>query len=93
MGKYLKPYGEVQMLKLDSKNKTLRLAIDLKGESEKVEIEIRDYQIAKQGEQDVLIAGSIETSREWLNTVLEKYVFGNQIPIPPEIAKALGFVV
>lgn len=89
LGLYLKPYGEVQELRLDSKEKTLLFTIRLKGECEVLEVLIRDYRITKNGQQDVLIARHIETSRQWLNTVAEFYASERPIPVSPNLAMAL----
>lgn len=86
---YLNPYGDVQELRLDSKEKTLLFTIRLKGEYEVLEVLIRDYRIIKNGAQDALIAGHIETSRQWLNTVAEVYASERPIPISSKLALAL----
>jgi hypothetical protein len=89
---YCKPYGEVRELRLDSRNKNLTIVLLLNGEQEPVEIMVRDYHVTKQGDQDMLVAGCIETSRQWLTTVAVTYLQGRSIPISPELAMGLQIV-
>lgn len=89
---YCKPYGEVRELRLDSRKKNLTIGLLLDGEQEPIEIVVREYRVAKQDDQDVLIAGHIETSRQWLTTLAATYVQGRPIPISPELAMGLQVI-
>lgn len=92
VGRYLKIYGEVQELRLDSQEKSICFTILLKGEHAALEILVRDYRLEKHDGQDVLIVGHIETSRHWLTVVAGACAQERPLPIPAELATALRVV-
>ncbi len=71
---YLQPYGTLTKLEVDSHNKSLFLILDLKGESQLIEIRVKHYQLVDRNGDTFLEVGEIETSREWVNTLLREHL-------------------
>jgi hypothetical protein len=80
---YLQPYGSLTELKIDSQNKSLFLIVELKGESEPLEIRVPRYELIQHGDETFLELGEIITSREWLNLLLRDHV--NEKVIQPKL--------
>jgi hypothetical protein len=71
---YLEPYGTLTKLEIDSKNKSVSLALELKGESQPIEIRVKHYELVDHDNATYLEVGEIETSREWVNTLLREHL-------------------
>ena len=71
---WLKPYGTLTELDIDSEKKTLALTLELKGESQPVQIRIKHYELVEREDETYLELGEIETSREWVNTLLRDHL-------------------
>ena len=82
---YLQPYGSLTELRVDTQNKSLFLILELKGESEPLEIRVPRYELIQQGDETFLDLGEIFTSREWLNLLLRDHV--NEKIIKPQLRK------
>lgn len=87
----LQPYGTMTSLNINSAEKSIHVSLDLKGEDSPLDISLLDYQIVKDGGDTIFRIGSIETSREWINQLIQSYLPENKksIPLPP---KAAGIV-
>jgi hypothetical protein len=77
-------YGRVESFALNSTDKTLKLSLSLKGESQPVKIEAR-YRVVKKDSGKFLVIDSPVSSREWLNLLIRDYYRPEQskIPLPP----------
>jgi hypothetical protein len=82
---YLQPYGSVTELMIDSQNKSLFLILELKGESQPVEIRVPRYELVQRGNETYIELGEIITSRDWLNTLLREHL--NEKIIKPRLQK------
>jgi len=89
----LKEYGEIVEFTLDSDEKTITLEILLEGEMEALRVEVKSYVIVQEDEKHFLLAKDIITSRAWINTLAEKYLYGQKLQIPAEYVKMLKLVV
>ena len=89
----IKRYGKMLKLELDSKEKSIRMEILLKGESEPLHVHVRHYEILEEEGRHYLLAEEIHTSREWINTVAREYLSGQRFEIPEQYAKMLKLVV
>ena len=65
-------YGRVESFALNSTDKTLKLSLSLKGESQPVNIEAR-YRVVKEDSGNFLVIDSPVSSREWLNLLIRDY--------------------
>ena len=66
--------GRMTTLSLDSKARTIQLKLELKGEPVPVEILLRDYRVVEAGGTTFLEFGAVETSREWMNVLLQEHL-------------------
>jgi hypothetical protein len=79
--------GSMLNLKIDTQKRIISVTIDLKGESAPLAVEISDYGITDEGNQTFLeLDGTkVQTSREWLNTLLRGQ--HQRIPLPKDAAR------
>ena len=82
---YLEPYGTLTELVVDSKEQSLFLKLELKGENQPLEIRVPRYELISRGDATFLELGEIVTSREWLNTLLWDHL--NEKVIQPRLAQ------
>ena len=87
LDKVLEPYGRSTDFRLDSKHRNIELTVQLHGEVQPLQVMVRGYRIIVEGDRYFVEAGEIVTSREWLNTALEKYGFGRRVEIPARYAR------
>ena len=86
----LKKYGKLTVLEIDKENKTISANLDLKGEIEGVQIRLSNYRlIQEEDENPVFEPGTIEVSREWLDTLLKTLVKKSVIPKQIEVKNLL----
>jgi hypothetical protein len=74
-------FGRMLDLKVDSKEKTIRAEVLLKGEKEPIEIRIGHYEVRTEGSSGLALS-SIKTSRPWIDEVIA--LKGPEIFIPIE---------
>jgi hypothetical protein len=82
----LQPYGRIVDLKLNSRDKTLEVTLELKGEQQLMHIDIQEYELFKEQNRSFLIIKKGSTSREWLTALLEKFVIGKRLEVPADAA-------
>ena len=85
----LKKYGKMTKLVIDKENKIISADLVLRGESEGVQIMIKNYRLIQEGENPVFETGAIEVSREWIDELLKNLVKKNVIPERVEIKNLL----
>ena len=84
-----KRLGTMTSLKIDSKNKTIHLELDLDGEASPIQVEVRQYQLLQEDGKMFLRVDSIETSRRWINVLLAEYLVERKFEVPKAAAIAL----
>ena len=90
INQYIKEYGEIVKLNLNSKFKSMDLEIMLDGEHESLTVQIENYAIT---EDDCLRISGITTSRTWINKLASKYLEGKEFRVPTEYAQMLRTMV
>ena len=81
MMKY-KTIDVVTELAIGTSQKTIRVGSDLKGEPSPILINVASYELSeKTGELQVALQ-TVNASREWITTVLNKYVVGETFQLP-----------
>ena len=85
----IKRYGEVDELKIDSRQKTVDIVCTLKGESAPVTVRIENYRIEKDGGTSFVEITAVVCSRTWLLHLLEDHVRGRRLELPSWAAAAL----
>ena len=77
----LKQYGKMTRLEIDKANRTISADLDLKGDNTVVQIKLSNYRLIEEaGRHPVIEPGTIETSREWLDALLQTLVKASVIP-------------
>ena len=86
----LKPYGTAKSLRLNSTDKSASVVLDLKGETQPVEIELTRYELSQEGGKVFLIVHEAKTSREWLTILARDHLLGKKIELPEQAAAYAG---
>lgn len=89
---HIKEYGEVIKLNIDNDRSVAELAIDLKGELETLELNVK-YEVERQGSESMIIVNEAHASKQWIDALLSKYAIGRKIPIHAEFAELLEDVL
>jgi len=76
-------------LTIDTKEKRIRVRVDLIGEEDPIEVEILRYHLKTKGETTQLTIEEATASREWLAVALREFVVAQDITIPPKAAALL----
>lgn len=85
----LRGIGEMTELSIDTKNKQIRLRLELIGEREPIEIDVTRYRLRSNDDRGArLTIEEATASRPWLDAALQEFVVGETFPIPPK-AEAL----
>ena len=82
----LADYGELLDFSFNSRQRSVELHVLLKGETERLTVQVEDYEITRQGEADWVIVKRAQASREWVNAVLRNFVIGKPQLIPEQYA-------
>jgi len=85
----LKRLGNMTSLQIDSNNKTIRIELELKGESAPITVNIGRYELSEQGGKTYLRLDGIQTSREWINILLDQYLKRRSFEVPEVVKLAL----
>jgi hypothetical protein len=79
--RFLKLYGKITELKIDSTNKSLQLELELKGEPQKLWIYIHRYELIEQSGEMQFVIKEISISREWINALAQEFVLNKPFPV------------
>ena len=86
----LRGIGEMTELSIDTKNKRIRLRLDLIGEHEPIEIDVTRYRLRSNDERGArLTIEAVRASRPWLDVALQEFVVGQTFPLPPKATALL----
>jgi hypothetical protein len=92
LARELADYGEVQEFKMNSRDRAAELHILLKGEREKLTVNIDEYEVIS-ADKDYIIVKRARASREWVNAVLRKFVIGQRHAIPAQYSGMVKLVL
>ena len=81
--------GTMTELSIDTKEKRIRVRLDLIGEKEPIEVEILRYHLKTKGETTHITIEEATASREWLTVALREFVVGQDITIPAKAGALL----
>ena len=85
----LKRFGTMTSLHIDSNRKTIRLELELKGESSPIVVEVENYDLLQQDDGTFLRLNRISASREWITLLLREWVPKQQIKLPRPLSMVL----
>jgi len=78
----IEAFGVVRQLSIDTSKKTMRIELDLNGESAPISVDIDSYELNEKDGVLRIAFQEMNASREWISAVLKKYVVGQAFPLP-----------
>ena len=88
----LRGIGEMTELSIDTKKRAIRVRLELVGETEPVEIHIKEYDLSQSGRATTITIMKVAASREWLQEALRQFAVGRSFTIPPQAAAILNLL-
>jgi hypothetical protein len=85
----LRSIGQMTELSIDTKNKRVRVCLELLGEKEPIDVEILRYSLKEKGETSYIIIEEVISSREWLTVALREFIVGQDLAIPAKAGAVL----
>ncbi|HTG43526.1 MAG TPA: hypothetical protein VK633_03230 [Verrucomicrobiae bacterium] len=85
-------YGEVLDFKIDSRGRSAEVQVLLKGEREKLAINIEEYEIVT-GPEDYIVVKRARASREWVNAVMRNFLINKRHKIPSQYSSMVKLVL
>jgi len=76
-------------LSIDTKNKRVRVRLELLGETEPIDVEILRYSLKAKGEATYITIEEATSSREWLTVALREFIVGQDLAIPAKAGAVL----
>ncbi len=89
---YAERFGKVMHLRIDSERREIHLEILLKGETEPVEIIVRNYEIVSEEGRHYILAHDIDVSREWMKALADEYIREKPFEVPAKYMKMLEII-
>ena len=86
---FIKRYGKVDELAIDSKRHRIDVVCQLHGEVSPIGVTIVKYKVAKKGEKTVLQVLDSTATRPWLQAVMRDHLHGREFEVPAWVAAAL----
>src|SRR6266498_667824 len=86
---FIKHYGRVDELTIDSKRNRIEVVCQLNGEVSPIGVTIEKYLVDKSGGKTVLEVLDSSSTRPWLQAVLRDHLHGRKIELPSWVAAAL----
>ncbi|MFP4657557.1 MAG: hypothetical protein ACLFMP_02590 [Desulfonatronovibrionaceae bacterium] len=87
--RYLRDFGQVNSLQVDTRNRSVECEVLLNGESEPLRAELRQYAVEHEGDKSFISFREVTASKEWVNALAEKFFAGRRFEIPEEYAALL----
>ena len=66
-------YGFMTEIRIDTQKRTAHVTLQLRGEKEALDVNLRSYKLTSHDGKTLLELGKVETSREWLNLLIEDF--------------------
>jgi hypothetical protein len=83
-------YGKLTDLRLNSKDRTILLELWLEGEQSSLVVEILGYRLTGDANAPLLTIEKARASRPWLDLLMQDFLIGRPLPIPPMALLVLG---
>ncbi len=75
-------YGEVQLLKINSRDKTMEVSCLLHGETAPITIKVENYNLDSTGVKKYIEATAITCTRPWLQNILIDFAQNRRVEVP-----------
>ena len=89
----LRTIGQMTELSIDTKNKRVRVRLELLGEKEPIDVEILRYSLKEKGKTTCITIEEVTSSREWLTVALREFVVGQDLAIPAKAGAVLKLLM
>jgi len=76
-------------LSIDTKNKRVRVRLELLGEREPIDIDILRYSMKEKGDTTYVVIEEVSSSREWLTSAMREFVVGQDLAVPAKAGAIL----
>ncbi len=86
-------YGTMLDFKINSEEKNIYLKINLKGEAEPLEIRVKEYSLITEEDENYLLIGSLNISKEWIDLLADDFLKGQKFKLPKGVVSTLGKMV
>ena len=80
-----KNLGIMTKLEIDSKNRTVHIELDLKGETSPIIVDVGRYTMENGGAQSYITLANVKTSREWITALADSFIKDTKIPVPSAV--------
>jgi hypothetical protein len=88
----LRSMGQMTEISIDTKNKRVRVRLELLGEKEPIDVEVLRYSLKEKGETTYITIEEATASREWLTVALREFVVGQDLALPAKAGAVLKFL-
>ena len=85
--------GQMTELSIDTKDKRVRVRLELLGEKEPIDVEILRYSLKEKGKTTCITIEEVTSSREWLTVALREFVVGQDLAIPAKAGAVLKLLM
>ena len=82
-------YGDITDCSIDTKSNKVVVQALLKGERDRVTINLDKYEIEQEGAESYIVLKRFSASREWVALVLNKFLMGKRYKLPAAVTKLL----
>lgn len=86
---YIKRYGRVDELTIDSKRNRIEIVCHLNGEVSPIGVTIEKYRIDREDGKAVFEVLDSSATRPWLQAVMRDHLHGRKFDVPSWVATAL----
>jgi hypothetical protein len=76
-------------LSIDTKNKRIRIRLELLGETEPIEVDVSRYSLKEIDERTYITIEEVTSSRQWLAVALREFLVGQDLAIPAKASAVL----
>src|SRR5687767_6203429 len=88
----IRPYGTLSRLKLDTAARSIEAELELRGETQRVQIQVNEYELLEENGSSFFVIKSIQTSREWLTTLARDFAVGRKFEVPESVRSFLPMI-
>lgn len=86
---FIKSYGRVEELSIDSKRRRIDLRCQLNGEVSPIGVTIEKYQLEQRGGKTFIEVIDSSATRPWMQAAMRQHLHGRKIEVPGWAAAAL----
>ena len=89
INRQIEKFGVLTRLEIDSRKRSLRGELELRGEPSPITIQVGSYALSEADGASYITFQDIQSSREWITALLSQYLAGQKLPVPKAVRLAL----